>query len=148
MKNPWEGTMHQRNRWAAWAAGAVAGLALAGCSTTTTAETKQEPPAKVESIPGSEVSRLTLTQDAVDRLGIRTEPAGATIPLSAVFYDKDGKAWTFTNPEPRIYIRQPVTIASATGQVATLRSGPPPGTAVVTVGGAELLGAEYGVEGG
>jgi hypothetical protein len=99
-------------------------------------------------VPGSDVSKLTLTQDAVDRLGIKTEPVGATIPLSAVFYDKDGKTWTFTNPEPLTYIRQPVTVASVSGQVATLQSGPPSGTAVVTIGGAELLGAEYGVEGG
>jgi hypothetical protein len=139
--------MRHRNRWATWTAGAVAVLALAGC-TTTVAETKSEPPAVVELIPGLDVSKVTLTRDAIDRLGIKTEPVGATIPLSAVFYDKDGKTWAFTNPEPRVYIRQPVTIASVSGQVATLRSGPAAGTAVVTVGGAELLGAEYGVEGG
>jgi ABC-type oligopeptide transport system substrate-binding subunit len=144
--------MRHRNHWVAWVAGTAAVLALAGCAGTTTAETESEQPAKVEQVPGSEVSKLTLTQDAVDRLGLKTEPVGttipATIPLSAVFYDKDGKTWTFTNPEPRTYLRQPVTIASVAGQVATLQSGPAPGTAVVTVGGAELLGAEYGVEGG
>ena len=139
--------MRHRNRWVAWAAGAGAVLALAGCAAIA-GETTPEDPAQVEQIPGSEVSKLTLTEDAVDRLGIKTEPLGATIPLSAVFYDKDGKTWTFTNPEPRVYIRQPVTIGSVTGQAVTLQSGPPPGTAVVTVGGAELLGAEYGVEGG
>lgn len=139
--------MRHRNRWAAWVTGAVAVLALAGCGSTA-AEPTQEEPAKVESIPGSEVSKLTLTRDAVDRLGVKTEPAGPTIPLSAVFYDKDGKTWAFTNPEPLTYVRQPVTITSVTGQVATLASGPPAGTPVVTVGGAELLGAEYGVEGG
>jgi hypothetical protein len=68
--------------------------------------------------------------------------------LSAVLYDKDGKTWTFTNPEPGSYVRQPVTITGVTNQVATVQSGPPAGTAVVTVGGAELLGAEYGVDGG
>jgi hypothetical protein len=138
--------MHQ-NRWAAWVSGTVAVLALAGCATTT-ADTPPEQPAKVEPIPGSEVSKLTLTDDAIERIGIKTEPVGAAIPLSAVFYDKDGKTWAFTNPEPHVYLRQPVTIASSTGQLATLKSGPPAGTAVVTVGGAELLGAEYGVEGG
>jgi hypothetical protein len=139
--------MRHQNRWAAWVCGTAALLALAGCATTTSADTPSEQPAKVEPIPGSEVSKLTLTQDAIDRLGIKTTPAGTTIPLSAVFYDKDGKTWAFTNPEPRTYVRQPVTIASVAGDVATLKSGPAPGTAVVTVGGAELLGAEYGVEG-
>jgi len=147
MKNIPGGKMRHRNRWAAWAAAAVAVLALAGCAATA-GETMPEQPAVVERIPGSEVSKLTLTRDAVDRLGIRTEPLGATIPLSAVFYDKHGKTWTFTNPEPRVYLRQPVTIGSVAGQAATLQSGPPLGTAVVTVGGAELLGTEYGVEGG
>src|SRR5882672_182923 len=121
--------MRHRNRWAAWTAGAVGILALAGCATTA-ADTQSEPPAKVEAIPGAEVSKLTLTQDAVNRIGIKTEPVGTTIPLSAVFYDKDGKTWAFTNPEPRTYVRQPVTIATVAGEVATLKSGPAPGTAV------------------
>jgi hypothetical protein len=138
--------MRHRNRWVAWVAGPAAALVLAGCASTA-ADPTSEAPAKVEPVPGAGVSRLTLTQDAVDRIGIKTEPAGKTIPLSAVFYDNDGKTWAFTNPEPRVYVRQPVTIASVAGQVATLKDGPPPGTAVVTVGGAELLGAEYGVEG-
>jgi hypothetical protein len=136
--------MHHRNRLLASVAAA---LALSGC-TVTQADTPPEDPAKVEAIPGSEVSKLTLTADAVSRLGIKTEPLGTTLPLSAVFYDKDGKTWTFTNPAPGTYIRQPVAIAKVTGQAATLQSGPSPGTAVVTVGGAELLGTEYGVDGG
>lgn len=136
--------MRHRNRWAACA---FAVMAIAGCGTTQ-ASTSAEPPAKVEAVPGAEVSKVTLTADAVSRLGIKTEPAGPTIPLSAVLYDKDGKTWTFTNPEPGTYIRQPVAIAKVTDQVATLQSGPPAGTAVVTVGGAELLGTEYGVDGG
>jgi hypothetical protein len=136
--------MHYQNRWAACA---VAVLALAGCGTTS-AETNAGPPAKVEAVPGSQVSKVTLTADAVKRVGIKTEPLGATIPLSALLYDKDGKTWTFTSPAPDTYIRQEVTIAKVADQQVTLQTGPPPGTAVVTVGGAELLGAEYGVDGG
>jgi len=139
--------MRHRNRWAACLAAFAAVLGLTGCGTTQ-ATTSSEGPAKVEPVPGSEVSKLTLTPDAVARLGIETVPAGPTIPLSAVLYDKDGKTWAFTNPEPGTYIREPVAIASVANQVATLQSGPPAGTAVVTVGGAELLGTEYGVDGG
>jgi hypothetical protein len=138
--------MRHRSRWAAWVAGPSAVLALAGCASTSADPTPAQP-AKVEPVPGAGVSKLTLTQDAIDRIGIKTAPAGPTIPLSAVFYDNDGKTWAFTNPEPHVYVRQPVTIASVAGEVATLKDGPPPGTTVVTVGGAELLGAEYGVEG-
>ncbi len=136
--------MRHRIRWAACA---LAVMALAGCGTTQ-ASGSPEPPAKVEAVPGAEVSKVTLTDDAVSRLGIKTEPAGTTIPLSAVLYDKDGKTWTFTNPEPGVYIRRPVAIAKVADQVVTLQSGPPAGTAVVTVGAAELLGTEYGVDGG
>ena len=40
-----------------------------------------------------------------------------------------------------------VVIDHVDGDNAVLRSGPPAGTSVVTVGGAELLGTEYVVEG-
>ncbi|TCO54217.1 efflux RND transporter periplasmic adaptor subunit [Actinocrispum wychmicini] len=137
--------MRHRIRWAACA---VAVLALSGCAATEATSAPDAAPAKVEPVSGSEVSKLTLTPDAVNRIGIRTEPAGPTIPLSAVLYDKDGKTWAFTNPEPDTYIRQAVTIGKVSGQVVTLQSGLPPGTTVVTVGAAELLGTEYGVDGG
>jgi hypothetical protein len=46
------------------------------------------------------------------------------------------------------FIREAVTILRIDGDVAVLQSGPPVGTSVVTVGTAELLGTERGVEGG
>ena len=69
------------------------------------------------------------------------------MPLAAVLYDKNGDSWVYTNPSPLTYVRQPVVIDHVDGDSAVLRSGPPAGTAVVTVGGAELLGTEYVVEG-
>jgi hypothetical protein len=45
------------------------------------------------------------------------------------------------------YERQAVGIARIDGDTAVLRSGPAPGTRVVTVGAQELLGAELGVAG-
>jgi hypothetical protein len=73
--------------------------------------------------------------------------AQAMIPLAAVLYDKDGLTWAYTNPEPMVFVRQRLVISRVTGDLAVLQSGPSPGIAVVTVGAAELLGAEYGVEG-
>ena len=69
------------------------------------------------------------------------------IPLAAVLYDKDGKTWTYTTSEPLTFVPQEVVIARIDGDTAILTSGPAPGTEVVTVGAAELLGAEYGVPG-
>jgi hypothetical protein len=136
--------MHHRIRWAAYV---LTVLAVGGCATTQATTTSEEP-AKVESVPGAQVSKLTLTADAVARLGIRTVPAGPTIPLSAVLYDKDGRTWAYTSPERDTFIRQEVTIAKVSGDVVTVQTGPSAGTEVVTVGAAELLGTEYGVDGG
>src|SRR5215468_700738 len=69
------------------------------------------------------------------------------IPYSAVVYDTDGSTWTFVNTVPRTYLRQPITIAAISGNVALLSKGPSVGARVVTVGSAELLGTEYNISG-
>jgi hypothetical protein len=45
-----------------------------------------------------------------------------------------------------VYLREPVTVAFITGDVAALVSGPSPGVDVVSVGAMELYGAELGVD--
>jgi hypothetical protein len=102
-------------------------------------------------------ARLTVSERAEQRLGLRTEPVrpltaqanGATevIAYSAVVYDADGKSWTFSSPSPRTYIRVPIVISSIAGQTVQLKSGPPVGTQVVVVGAPELVGAEAGISG-
>ncbi|MBI5031564.1 MAG: hypothetical protein HZB51_13635 [Chloroflexi bacterium] len=67
------------------------------------------------------------------------------IPYSAVLYDKEGKTWTYTNPEPLVFVRQVITVDYIEGDQAILTEGPAAGTLVVTVGEAELFGAEVGV---
>jgi hypothetical protein len=125
---------------------------LAGCGSTTPAA--GAPPATVTPIAGSQVQRLQLTGQAITRLGITTQPvrrapAGAreVIPYSAVIYDTDGSSWTYVNTAPRTYVRAPITVAAIQGDSALLSAGPPPGTPVVTVGAAELLGTEYNISG-
>lgn len=132
----------------------AASALLAGCQQGIAANNEPEP-AVVETIAGSQAHRLVLTGEAVQRLGIKTETvtaatAGgpAVIPMSAVLYDPDGSTWTYTNPEPRTYIRERVTIVKVENDRATTSSGPAAGTAVVVVGSAELLGTENGVGGG
>jgi hypothetical protein len=108
----------------------------------------------VEAVAGSDESRVVLTADAVRRLGIKTEPVQAgpvagrlTMPYAAVLYDASGTTWTYTNPEPEVFVRKKITIDTIQGGVATLSDGPTVGTAVVVVGATELYGTEFGVGG-
>jgi hypothetical protein len=111
-------------------------------------------PGKAEPIAGSDLSRVTLTADAAQRLGVQTatvraQQAGGKqqllIPYAAVLYDPAGLAWAYTNPEPLVYVRHRITVDAIQGDTATLSEGPPVGTTVVTVGVAELYGTEVGV---
>jgi hypothetical protein len=136
-----------------------AAIMLTGCASAAPAEA---PPATVTRMAGSPVPRLELTDRAIARLGIRTQPVreaaavaqgpgktgGRTvIPYSAVVYDTDGSTWAYVNTAARTYIRQPIVIATIQGDIAILSGGPPVGAAVVTVGDAELLGTEYNISG-
>ena len=148
-------------RWTGWLAVIVvlAGLVLTGCSSRGSSESAGDEPASVEAIEGSDVGKVTVTEDGVNRIGLKTEPvrslptSGSTtsartvVPLAAVLYDDNGVSWVYTSPESLTFVRQRVVIDHVDGDNAVLRSGPPPGTPVVTVGGAELLGTEYVVEG-
>ena len=71
----------------------------------------------------------------------------SVIPLSAVVYDPQGSSWAYTNPAHLTFQRVPVAIDHITAGIAYFTTGPPAGTALVTVGAPELLGAEYGVGG-
>ena len=122
----------------AFAADATAAVNKTGAST-------------VEKIVGSELKRVTLTAKAAERLDIKTgktatDASGAmTAPYAALVYDGNGKTWVYTNPEPLVFVRASVVVASIKGQSAILKEGPPAGTNVVVVGVAELYGAESGI---
>jgi hypothetical protein len=116
-----------------------------------TDEEDEDEPAKVEHFEGATPARVTLTEEAVKRLDIKTEMIGVAeidgtvrrvIPYAAVLYDIGGETWTYTNPEPRVFVRHSITVDRVGGDQAVLSNGPPSGTAVVTVGAAELYGAE------
>lgn len=66
------------------------------------------------------------------------------IPYTAVLYDPQGNTWTYTTAEPLVYVRHPITVDYIDGDTAFLTDGPQIGTAVVTVGAAELFGLEFG----
>ena len=127
---------------------------LAGCGTATPAETL---PAVIKPVAGSQIPQLQLTERAVQRLGLATQPvrqattAGQptheAIPYSAVVYDSDGSTWTYVNTAVRTYERKPITVTEIDGETALLSTGPAVGAEVVTAGAAELLGTEYNISG-
>jgi len=76
-------------------------------------------------------------------------PPGATVrrvlPFGAVLYAPSGDAFTYVSIEPELFERTPIAVDYVVGDLAVLLIGPPLGTVVVTVGGPELSGAEFGV---
>jgi hypothetical protein len=139
----------QRTRWivVGWL---VVALLLPGCGGSS--EEATEEAAIVEEVQGADVSRITLTPEAVERLGIKTAAVeenggGTVIPYSAVLYSPTGETWAYVNPEPFIFIRDAIVVEQIDGDRAVLSAGPDPGTKVATVGVPELFGAESGIGG-
>jgi hypothetical protein len=128
---------------------------LSACTQTSAEATGGEEPATVEQVEGSkDVSRLTLTPKAVERLGIQTAQlsedtvAGKrrkVVPYGAVLYLADGRTSVYVTSAPNVYVRQPITVDLIEGDRAILSAGPAVGTVVVSVGAAELYGIETGV---
>lgn len=131
----------------------VAGLQLTACAHKAETAPKVKP-ATVEHVEGQEVSRITLTPKAAERLDIKTatvrEPqltrSGSrrpVVPYAAVLYDAKGVTWVYTSPANLVFVRHRITVDYIEGDQAVLTDGPPAGTQVVTVGGQELFGAEF-----
>jgi len=151
--------MKHRHHWLAVPL-MIALLGVTGCSRGPEAATADAPqPATVDAIPGSDVHKITLTEKAMQQLGVETAPvraapavagapatAGLTIiPVDAVIYDPQGHSWTYVVSDTHSFTRQAIVIDHIDGKNAFLKSGPAVGSPVVTVGASELLGAEYGV---
>lgn len=157
MKNP-VSAIGKVDRWTATflavAAVVIAGLLLSALWPRSPDGNGPADPATVEAIPGTNRSQLTLTEDAAHSLGIQTVKiadvmvAGkqmTVVPYSALLYEPNGTTGVYTQTEPLVYVRQPVTVDHIDGDRVLLKAGPPAGTAVVTVGSPELHGIEYGV---
>lgn len=144
----------RRRVLAMMAALVVLATALAGCAPVSDAGTPTEPPVVVEENEATGLKTLSLSAKAAERLGIATTPVtdtpgdGLTVPYEAVLYDEHGDTWTYTSPGERVFVRAAITVEEIADGIAFLSDGPPAGTAVVTVGTAELWGVESGVGGG
>jgi D-alanine-D-alanine ligase-like ATP-grasp enzyme len=152
-------TKMQRSYRKLIAAGVVlASLGLGACSPVSDEVTLHEP-SHVEAVEGSEFSHITLEARAAERIDLQTtEIAEQTmtsgpskgkqrmvIPDGALHYGTDGDVYAYTTVGELEYVRTPLVIDYIDGDTVFLKSGPPVGTEVVTVGVAELWGAESGV---
>lgn len=138
--------MRHPRRWVVVLAPTIAILAFSGCSTTA-APRETEPAARVE--PVTAFNRVVISATAAQRIGLETEtvrPLGVAlvIPYSSIVYDSSGKAWSYIQAAPNVFQREAVSIDAINGTDAVLSHGPPVGTAVVSVGAAELYGLEFG----
>jgi hypothetical protein len=147
--------MRHSKRWIAILGLLIAVPQLSACTQTSAEATGGAEPAKVEHVEGSsDVSRLTLTAKAAERLGIQTaqvreqKVAGKqrkVIPYGALLYDSKGDTYVYVTARPLTYVREPVTVDYIGAGSVVLTDGPAAGTAVVSVGAAELYGTETGV---
>ena len=127
-------------------------LAVAGCGQAAEPDASiDDGPAHVEDIAGSEVKKVTLTDEAVERIGVQTVPVAAAdggrvqVPSATVLFDQQGRTWVFTEPEHDVFVREEVKVIGTNGEDTILSTGPTADTPVVTVGVAELYGSELGV---
>ncbi|WP_115790579.1 hypothetical protein [Arthrobacter silvisoli] len=127
---------------------------VSGCGQASVAasssSSQAEQAAKVEKNATTGIARITLSEKAIARLDLKTTPvrsgtAGAALrlPYDALLYDAKGATWVYTNPEPRVYQRQAVTVTRIDDGTVFASAGPPAGTLVVTRAAAELFGAEF-----
>ena len=147
--------MQNSNRLAVLALFTVCLMILA-CSQTL-ADTIEIEPATLERIEGTELSQVVLTAKAAERLDIQTaevqaDPSNADaasprtiVPYSSIMYDEHGNNFTYIAVEPLVFRRADIVVEYIEGQLVYLLDGPAVGTAVVTVGAAELYGVETGV---
>src|SRR3990172_11017045 len=117
----------------------VSVLPLAACSQHDSQAAHGDRPAQVDKIEGSELSRVTLTEKAAERIGLETasvreqELDGSSrkvVPYSSLIYDPQGRTWIYTSPQLRTFVRQQVEVDTIDGDVVLLIDGPPVGTKI------------------
>ena len=130
----------------------LAGLLLSACAQGAGSTAVEEArPIEIEHLDGAEPTREKVTEEAAKRLDIQTAVVSEmdvngivrkVIPYTAVIYDTNGATWVYMNTEPLTFVRHSISVNDIKGNQAFLSDGPSVGTSVVTVGAAELYGAE------
>src|SRR5439155_9480157 len=98
----------------------MAGLPVAACEySRASAKSQLEHPAQVKRVDGTEHSVVTLTERAIQRLGLKTDqvreekvtqknqPLGERkfVPYSALIYDSQRQTCVYTSPSARTFVR-------------------------------------------
>ena len=127
-------------------------LSVAGCTHPDDETGPKYTPATLAPADAAGVKTVTFTEDAAKRVQLDTSPVvadgrGVAVDYAALIYDKKGQTWVYTVPQPWTFVRTKVTVDRIEGQRATLSVGPAPGVEVVTVGAAEVYGAELDIGG-
>jgi hypothetical protein len=129
------------------------GLLVSGCSEIEESSAAVYQPAKVEAVGDSEVKRVTFTPAGAARVDLQTATAQQSgrhtvIPYAALIYDSQGTPWVYTSPRALTFSRTRVAVERIEGDRVLLAAGLRRGTRVVTVGAAEVYGAELDIAGG
>ena len=134
----------------------IASLQLTACREASNTPEMIELASHIEHIDGTEFSRVTLTERAIERIDLKTDEVRELavtrsrslrkcVPYSSLIYDTQGRTWVYTSPEDRTFVRHKVVVDYIEGDMAVLSDGPPVGTVVASVGVAELYGTEFEV---
>jgi hypothetical protein len=132
----------------------LAALPLAACAEVESAAVDGYQPSHIEEVEGSDVQRVTFTKEGARRTAletalVRTRGAHQVVPYAALIYDGEGATWVYREEKELTFMRAPVEVDRiANGGRVLLTEGPPAGSRVVTVGAAEVYGAELGMDGG
>lgn len=127
-------------------------LTLAACQEVEESAADAYEPATLGEKTAAGVQQVTFTAEAARRVDLHTVPVAASgprtvVPYPALLYDAEGLSWVYTAPAPLTFLRAQVGVDRIDGDQVLLMSGPPAGTAVVTVGAAEVYGAELDIAG-
>jgi hypothetical protein len=126
-------------------------LLLSACGAQVSVAEEEPSPAQLEPIEGTDLNRITLTEQAADRLGLEVAQVRAeqvdgidqfVVPYAALLYDPSGVTWVYVSVEPLVFVRQAIVVDSIQGDDVFLSEGPEAGASVVTLGATELFGSE------
>lgn len=130
----------------------LAALPLSACKEVETESSVGYEPTKLVAGKSDDAGAVTFTGEASKRAHLQTAHVGRdgawlVVPYEALIYDEEGRTFVFTSPKRLTFVRATVEVERIEGNRVLLSKGPPPGTTVVTVGTAEVYGAEQEIAG-
>jgi hypothetical protein len=103
----------------------------------------QTTPAQAAETTGGDAVQLAATAEAAGPDPMTVQPRFA-VPYQALIYWADGTTWVYGEVSELHYARLPVEVDRIEGDLVLFAKGPAQGTRIVSVGAAELFGAETG----